>query len=515
MNTALSRWLAGACLSLATLAASAPALAQQAPVRSAELRIAYPVDIPSWDPTSVTFPAGQSIYKTVFDSPLHMGDGAKVEPALIKEWRWIDQSAQKLQVVLQDNAVFHDGSPVTAEDLRFTFDRARANKQIALGAMMPTVASIDVQGPKTAVIGFAKPTPAAPKFLAFLSAYILPKAYFERVGPQGFQEKPVGAGPYRVVEYQRGSRIVLEAFDRYWRGAAPIKHVTIEIVTDPAARVAALESGRVDVALQVPVREINRLAKLPALSASVYPYDEIYILQMPSYTPEFRDLQVRRAMQLAIDKKGLSRAFYAGVAEPISVLASKGSPGDVPDFDVPFGREQAAAELAKAGYGPDKRLKLKDSTRNIATFKDPAVILIDQLKQIWIDGELEIIDTSVYYNRVFKKDYVVALNLTGSAVDDPDVTLFEGYACGSLRNYNNYCNPEMTRLFEEQSRETDRRKRQELVWEIDRKLQEDVARPIISHGRIAGCWQPHVKNVTLHINSIYNNWRFEDVWLDR
>lgn len=359
MNTALSRWLAGACLSLATLAASAPALAQQAPVRSAELRIAYPVDIPSWDPTSVTFPAGQSIYKTVFDSPLHMGDGSKVEAALIKEWRWIDQSAQKLQVVLQDNAVFHDGSPVTAEDLRFTFDRARANKQIALGAMMPTVASIDVQGPKTAVIGFAKPTPAAPKFLAFLSAYILPKAYFERVGPQGFQEKPVGAGPYRVVEYQRGSRIVLEAFDRYWRGQAPIKNVTIEIVTDPSARVAALESGRVDVALQVPVREINRLAKLPALSASVYPYDEIYILQMPSYTPEFRDLQVRRAMQLAIDKKGLSRAFYAGVAEPISVLASKGSPGDVPDFDVPFGREQAAAELAKAGYGPDKPLAIK------------------------------------------------------------------------------------------------------------------------------------------------------------
>lgn len=359
MNTALTRWLAGLCVSLVTLGTSAPAHAQQPPTRPAELRIAYPVDIPSWDPTSVTFPAGQSIYKTVFDSPLHMGDGSKVEPALIKEWRWIDASAQKLQVVLQDNAVFHDGSPVTAEDLRFTFDRARANKLIALGAMMPTVASIDLQGPKTAVINFAKPTPAAPKFLAFLSAYILPKAYFERVGPQGFQDKPVGAGPYRVVEYQRGSRIVLEAFDRYWRGQAPIKNVTIEIVTDPAARVAALESGRVDVALQVPVREINRLAKLPALSATVYPYDEIYILQMPSYTAEFRDLHVRRAMQLAIDKKGLSRAFYAGVAEPISVLASKGSPGDVPDFDVPFSREQAAAELAKAGYGPDKPLAVK------------------------------------------------------------------------------------------------------------------------------------------------------------
>ena len=175
----------------------------------------------------------------------------------------------------------------------------------------------------------------------------------------------------------------------------------------------------------------------------------------------------------------------------------------------------AAYVMKQAGYGPERHLKLKVSTRNIATYRDPAVILLDQLKHIWIDSELEIIDTPVYYNRVFKKDYVVALNLTGSAVDDPDVTFFEGYACGSLRNYNNYCNPEMTRLFEAQSREMDFEKRLAMVWEIDRKLQEDIARPIIVNGQAAGCWQPYVKNVTIHTNSIYNGWRFEDVWLDR
>ena len=141
--------------------------------------------------------------------------------------------------------------------------------------------------------------------------------------------------------------------------------------------------------------------------------------------------------------------------------------------------------------------------------------MIDQLKHIWIDGELEVIDTAIYYTRVFKKDYAVALNLTGTAVDDPDVTFFEGYACGSLRNYNNYCNPKMTRLFEEQSRETNFEKRKQLVWEIDRKLQEDVARPIIMNGLAAGCLQPYVKGVTIQTNSIYNAWRFEDAWLDK
>ena len=116
---------------------------------------------------------------------------------------------------------------------------------------------------------------------------------------------------------------------------------------------------------------------------------------------------------------------------------------------------------------------------------------------------------------MFKKDYAVALNLTGSAVDDPDVTLFEGYACGSLRNYNGYCNPKMTALFEAQSQEVDQNKRKQMVWEIDRLLQEDIARPIIRNGLAASCAQPHVKNLTIQTNSIYNGWRFEDVWLDR
>ena len=183
--------------------------------------------------------------------------------------------------------------------------------------------------------------------------------------------------------------------------------------------------------------------------------------------------------------------------------------------DVAKAREEAEKLMQEAGYGPDKRLKIKVSTRNIAPFNDPAVILIDQLKQVYVDGELEIIDTAVYYNRVFKKDYVVALNLSGIAVDDPDVALFENYGCGSLRNYNNYCDAEMTKLFQAQSRELDPKKRQQMVWDIDHKLQAEIARPIIFYGRAAGCWQPQVKNVTLHINSIYNNWRFEDVWLER
>ena len=107
------------------------------------------------------------------------------------------------------------------------------------------------------------------------------------------------------------------------------------------------------------------------------------------------------------------------------------------------------------------------------------------------------------------------MNNTGLGVDDPDVNLVENYMCKSERNYTQYCNPEVDQLIMAQSRELDFRKRRSLVWEIERKLIEDVARPIIYHGKAATCWHPHLKGVAVHHNSIYNNWRFEDAWLDR
>jgi peptide/nickel transport system substrate-binding protein len=95
------------------------------------------------------------------------------------------------------------------------------------------------------------------------------------------------------------------------------------------------------------------------------------------------------------------------------------------------------------------------------------------------------------------------------------VAQHENYVCGSDRNYSGYCNPELDKEFDRQSMESDQEKRKKLVWEIDRKLQEDGARPIISHNLAATCWQPQVKNLTMMVNSIYNGWRMEDVWLDR
>jgi peptide/nickel transport system substrate-binding protein len=159
-------------------------------------------------------------------------------------------------------------------------------------------------------------------------------------------------------------------------------------------------------------------------------------------------------------------------------------PGYGPDLDQ--SRTEARKIMGGLGYGPDHRLAIKVSARNLAIYRDPAVILIDQLKQIYIDGELDAVETN-WFPQVARKDYQIGANLTASGVDDPDQQFYENYACGSERNYTGYCNAELQKLFEAQSIEADQQKRKSLVWEIDKKLQEDVARPIIYHRRGGTC----------------------------
>jgi peptide/nickel transport system substrate-binding protein len=153
------------------------------------------------------------------------------------------------------------------------------------------------------------------------------------------------------------------------------------------------------------------------------------------------------------------------------------------------------------------------STRDWQVYRDRAVILVDQLNKIHFDAELEVVESSVWFGRMVSRKYAVALNLTPFAVDDPDSMLKENYACGSQNNFAKYCSPEVEQLLDRQSQEADAGKRKALVWEIERRLAEDVANPVILHNVAYGCWHPHLKGAVLQQNSIFNRWRFEDVWL--
>ena len=147
--------------------------------------------------------------------------------------------------------------------------------------------------------------------------------------------------------------------------------------------------------------------------------------------------------------------------------------------DIEKSRAEARKLMEKHGYGPDNRLRIKVATRNIAQYRDPAVVLIDQLKHIYIDGELEVVETANWFPKIARKDFIMAANLSGSGEDDPDAYFYEHYACGSERNYTNYCNADLEKLYEKQMMEPDQEKRKNTVWEIDKVLTQDAARPIM------------------------------------
>ena len=241
--------------------------------------------------------------------------------------------------------------------------------------------------------------------------------------------------------------------------------------------------------------------------------------------PPFDNLEQRRAMALSLDRNAFIDILDQGQGDIGGVLQPppeglwgmppeqlKELPGYGPDVEK--NRAQARQIMQKLGYGSDKHLPIKVSTRDLPPFRNAAVLLIDQMKQIYIDGELEIIDTSLYYPKMLRKDFTVALNFSTSG-PDPDPTLDQFFGCGSSQNWDGYCNQEIDKMIELQSMEGNAARRKQILWAIERKLAEDVARPIIGYDRAATCWQPYVKGPTMMVDSLFNSNRREDWWLDK
>jgi len=301
------------------------------------------------------------------------------------------------------------------------------------------------------------------------------------------------------------------------------------IIPNRSTALLAFESGKFDMTwpYDVPVPVLKDVqSQSPQAICETAPLNANRNLIINPQVPPFDDPEIRRAMALALDRKAFIDILDRGQGDiggamlppPAGVWGLppemlKGLPGYDPDVE--NSRAEARAVMEKAGYGPDHRLSVKLTVRNIPITRDPAIILIDQLKTIYIDAELEPIETVNWFRRAMRKEYAIGLNMTAGAIDDPDQQLFENYSCSSERNITGYCNPELEKELAQQSMEPDPEKRKELVRTIDRKLQEDGARPIIFYYRAASCWQPYVQGLTIMVNSIYNGWRFEDLWLDR
>jgi peptide/nickel transport system substrate-binding protein len=453
-----------------------------------------------------------------------------IAPELAESWAW-DEARTQLTFKLRRGVTWHDGKPFTAKDVACTWARIqgsgpdpfRKNPRQNWWANLKEVRS---DGDHEATFVLAKPQPS---FLALLASNLSP-VYPCHVSAREMRTKPIGTGPFRFEAFEANVVVKLTKNPSYWKPGRPyLDGVEFRIIGSRATRILAFGANEFDltfVADVTPPLVGDVLARSPKATCAMVSTGVSTNLLVNRSRPPFDNEALRRAMVLGLDREamieilslGKSRLAGAMLPPPEGVW---GMPTDMvmtlPGYgaDVASRRAQARAIMTKLGYGPDRRLKVKVSTRDFQAFKDPAVLLVDQLNQIYFDAELEVIESTVWYNRMLRQDYSVALNLTGSGVDDPDVTLTEGYACQSERNYTKYCNPTVEKLLDAQSEEADVEKRKQLVWRIEAILAEDAARPIIQHNSAATCWHPHVKGHVQQENSIYNNWRFEEMWLDR
>ncbi len=455
---------------------------------------------------------------------------ASIVPDLATGWSW-NEEGTALTFPLRQGIKWHDGKPFTSADVRCTWDLllGTASDKLRVNPRKSWYRNVDrvtTYGDYEVTFHLKRPQP----WLLTLLASGWSPIYPCHVPARDMRTHPIGTGPFKFAEFKPNEVIRTTRNPDYWKPDRPyLDGIEWHIIKDISTRNLSFIAGAFDISspygTTIPLLEDVRRQAPHAVCVLTSTNVSRNLILNPE-KPPFNNPELRRALALSLDRKAFIDIITQGKGDIGATLLPPpeglwGMPPEMlatlPGYDPDIGKNRAEAHkiMEKLGYGPDKRLSVTVSSRNIPAYRDPAVILIDQLKEIYIDGVLEPVETANWFPKVMRKDYTVGINGTESGVDDPDQQFYENFVCGAERNYTGYCNPEVDKLVDRQSAEADTEKRKQLVWQIERRLAEEGARPIIFYPRGGTCSQPYVKGLTTMVNSIYNGYRMEDVWLDR
>lgn len=527
-----SRLAAVAALALAAVLPASDALAQKA---GGTLRVYQRENPPSASiheeaTISTAFPFSGVFNNLVMFDPAKPVEGLdSIVPELAESWT-LDDAKTKLTFKLRTGVSWHDGKPFTAKDVACTWDlingvtegARKSPRKIWYDNVEKVSADSDTQ-----VTFHLK---AQQSSLLILLASGLTPIYPCHVPAKDMRTNPIGTGPFKLAEFRRNENVKLVRNPNYWKKGLPyLDAIDFRIIPSRSTRILAFIAGEFDLTFvdDVTIALLKDVAvRAPKAICDLNPAGTYANVMVNRNAPPFNDPKIRAAMTLTFDRKafidimGEGKLAIGGAMMPLPegqwgmpAAVQAALPGYSPDIEK--SRAEGRKIMEGLGYSKEKPLRIKVTTRALDAYKDPAVILVDQLRHIHIEAELFVADSTVWYNVMQKKDYTVALNVTGVGVDDPDANFVENYYCKSERNFTNYCNAEVDKLIAEQSRQPDLAKRKEIVWSIERHLVEDAARPVLFHSRNGTCWYPQVKGLVRHQNSIYNQWRFETIWLDK
>jgi peptide/nickel transport system substrate-binding protein len=481
---------------------------------------------------STVWPAMPCLNNLVLFDPLKKTESVDtIIGELAEKWSWQD-NYRNLVFFLRKGVKWHDGQPFTSKDVKFTFDMLReapdAPAKLRLNPRKDwyaNIEAIEAADAHTVVFRLKKPQPS---LLLMLASGYTP-VYAAHVPPANYRTGCVGTGPFKVKEWRKGESVeYVKNPDYFVKGRPYLDGLKYFVIVERGTRQAAIQAGKLDVSFpgETTKAAAEQLKKtVPQLVITPYSQNVSDNIIMNVKKPPFDNVKVRLAVSHGIDRRALIQAVHQGGAAVGASLAPKPwgfwGLGEKDLLGLPGYAAQPADEktkarklMAEAGYSQEKPLKVEIATRSIAIYVDMASFVINELKQIGIDATLKQIETAQWHPMATRGEYQIGANLTGIGPDDPDANFFENYACGSPRNYSQYCSEEVMKLVDQQSQELDPKKRLAMVYTIQRKLEADAARPILDWKIDYFTVWPHVKNLIPH-QSIYNFGRMQEVWSDK
>lgn len=400
-----------------------------------------------------------------------------VSPGLARSWT-ISPDGKTYTFQLRE-ASFSDGTPVTSDDVVFSFDRVLDPKvDPNFAGLFGFIRSVRAEGPSTVVFTLKETTPAFLSYLSFNVPSIVPKAYYEKVGAAGFAKHPIGSGAFKVVSFKPGQSIVLERNPHYWRAGLPyLDRVTMNFLPDDNARVLAYRSNSAQVADDIPFSQLASVRALPSTTLLVKQISAIdFILLNERAKPQLKDKNVRLALNYAVPREAIKRTVFAGSAPVANSMIPAIKYWDSRVAPYPYDMAKAKALMAKSPT-PDGGFSLAYTyVSGDSAARAVGTILQDSWGKLGIQVKLNPQDFATLYSNLFKGNYdVLTFQPTASSsdvpIDDELVISFLGPLLQSFFTY--YDNPAMFAKIRDATTNPSETERRRLFGEIQQMGMDD------------------------------------------
>ncbi len=319
------------------------------PNTDATLRVVAASGFLSLDPQLGQIGNTSAFYVNVFDGLYTVSPEGEVVPSLVTEAEHNDDYTE-YTFTIRDDVTFHDGSPLTAEDVKFTIDRAKDPEiKSPTGGDLSSVESVEVVSKNQVIFHLNTPNPILPNNLLAMSALIVPKAYIESVGADEFQAKPVGSGPFALASYAEGQRATLDRNDNYWGDTAKVAHLEFFFATEQSTQSAMVQGGQADMIMGIDARMKEQMESAGLQVLSTPSGDPIWTLFQAQ--PGVEDVRVRQALNYAINRDQIIETVFLGEAKPLAGMIASSLPGYDPSLKpYPYDPEKARQLLDEAGF---------------------------------------------------------------------------------------------------------------------------------------------------------------------